>query len=57
MDYGFLKFSIAAMISVFLGSHVVYSIYRPMDDFNEYVREAELRHKQLKLNQSTSKNA
>ena len=47
MDYSFMKFSIAAMITVFLGSHFVYSIYRPMDDFNEYLKKAEFERKKI----------
>lgn len=50
MDYNFLKFGLTAICTVFLGSHFVYSIYRPMDDFNDYVKEAEIRRKkQLEL--------
>jgi hypothetical protein len=49
MDYAFIKFGFTAICTVFLGSHVVYSIYRPMDDFNVYVKEAELIRKQSKL--------
>jgi hypothetical protein len=41
----FLKFSIAAMFSVFLGSHVMYLYFEPMKDFDKYVKEAEQRYK------------
>ena len=49
MELKFLKFGIAAMASMFLGSHVVYTIYQPMSDFNDYVKEAELKRKNEKL--------
>ena len=55
MDYAFIKFGLTAIFTVFLGSHAVYTIYRPMEDFNEYVREAELnRKKQILLQQQQS---
>ena len=52
MDYGFIKFGITAMMTVFLGSHFVYSIYKPMDDFNDYIKQAEMNRKKVKLNEA-----
>ncbi len=52
MDYGFIKFGITAMITVFLGSHFIYSIYRPMDDFNDYLKEAENKRKKVRMNET-----
>ena len=48
MDSSFIRFGIAAIASMFLGSHVVYSYYQPMSDFNEYVKREEERRKLLK---------
>ena len=31
MDLKFLKFSICAILAMFAGSHIVYSIYQPMN--------------------------
>jgi len=56
MDRSFLKFSLAAMASMFLGSHVVYTIYQPMADFDDYVRREQERRTQLKIQQQTAIN-
>lgn len=49
MDKSFVKFSIAAIFSMFMGSHVVYTIYQPMSDFHDYVRAAERMSKIKKI--------
>jgi len=36
----YLRFSAAAMLSMFAGAQVVHIYYRPMDDFDNYVKEA-----------------
>jgi len=36
----YLRFSTAAMLSMFAGAQVVHTFYRPMDDFDNYVKEA-----------------
>ena len=41
----FLKFSLSAMASAFLGSHLVYLYFEPMKDFDQYVKAAEKNYK------------
>jgi len=36
----YLRFSAAAMLSMFAGAQVVHSFYRPMEDFDTYVKDA-----------------
>ena len=45
MSLEFLKFGVSAILTMFAGSHTIYMIYRPMDDFNEFVQQAELMRK------------
>jgi len=49
----FIKFSLAAIVSVFLGSHVMYLYFEPMKDFEKYVKEAEQKYK---LKEALKKN-
>ncbi len=52
----YIKFGLSAFAAMFLGSHVVYSYYQPMADFDQYVRKAELKRKQV-LEKQISNNA
>ncbi len=36
----YLKFTSAAMLSMFAGAQMIHIFYRPMDDFDKYVKEA-----------------
>jgi hypothetical protein len=45
IDYKFVRFCACAMGAMFLGSHVVFSYYQPMADFDDYVRKEEERRK------------
>lgn len=41
----YLSFTAAAMVSMFAGSHVVHTFYRPLDDLPQYVKtEIEKKH-------------
>lgn len=48
VDYKFLRFCAVALGTMFLGSHVVFSYYQPMADFDDYVRKEAERRKQAK---------
>lgn len=45
MSKEFIKFGLAAIASVFLGSHVMYLYFEPMKDFDKYLKEAEQKYK------------
>ena len=36
----YLRFSAAALFSMFAGAQIVHMIYKPMDDFEDYLKEA-----------------
>lgn len=36
----YLRYTAAAMLSMFAGAQTVHMLYRPMDDFDKYLKEA-----------------
>lgn len=54
----YIRFTTAAMLSMFAGSQMVHIFYRPLDDFDKYVKEAMEKEEAAlkKINQTRTKN-